>query len=408
MKEQSSELETKSDTKVVPNGTVYNTKQKIEENNLKRTSSYDSILTSLSLSMFDKRNSDSVIESQLLERSQEVKSKTHKRSTSLYSNTTPKWIPLPSLTTKLPPARLCSSLSDQTEANDINTNIVHSKSMPSVVEAVNEVLCSTRVMMNSLMESIPISKTKSLIESSIPMETADNQIELSTISSTNSAFVRSTSVENRSLISIQKQVSHTKRSCSNRKIPPTKDSLGVVRRITKEIEEKTKGNSSVSIENSDKKSIDSEPKFSQSTPSSPNFNRNGRPRSSTFNEFENQQNVSFPSREIRTEFPFKKSKSQTSYDNQIHTNKVLNHNNNIEMTCPTTKVSKISKKGSLPQIQLHSNINRMTNDPQSNFRTELQKKQPQKKLQQGRSHPLTRLMPQNSKFKNPGPLLNTM
>lgn len=410
MKEKSSELESKSDRVVVPFGTVVKTKRIIEENNLKRTNSYDSILTDLSLSLFDKRNSDSIIESQLHERSQSIKSKTHKRSTSLYSGTT-KWIPLPALTTGLPPIRLFSSLSDQNKANVINTNLklVHSKSMPSVVEAVNEVLCSTQVIMNSLIESIPISKTKSFNETSVSLESNDNnnQLELSTIS-TNS-LVKSASVGDKSLMNFKKQdfeiLSNLKKTNICRRLPndifkrnAEKDSL--VRRLTKELEAKAKGNSS------DKKVIDSEPQLSQSTPSSPNFNRNARPRSSTLNDdINNAQNTFVP----HLEQTFKRSKSQSSFDNKFQSNKISNVNNNMEMSSTSsTKGSKTSKKCSLPQIQTNVNNIRIQSSLSLKSGTESQKKQPQKKLQQGKSHPLTRLMPQNSKFKNSGPLLNTM
>jgi hypothetical protein len=416
MKEKSSEFESKSDRVVVPFGTVVKTKQIIEENNLKRTNSYDSILTDLSLSLFDKRNFDSIIESKLLERSQSIKSKTHKRSTSLYSGTT-KWIPLPALTTGLPPIRLCSSLSDQNKANVIKTNLnlVHSKSMPSVVEAVNEVLSSTQVIMNSLIESIPVSKTKSFTETSVSLESNDNnkQLELSTIST--NPLVKSASVEDKSLMNYKKQdfetLSNLRKINICRRLPndifkrsAEKDSL--VRRLTKELEAKAMGNSS------DKKVIDSEPQLSQSTPSSPNFNRNARPRSSTLNDdIKNAQNTPFVPHLPKTNFehPFKRSKSQSSFDNKFQSNKISNISNNMEMSSTSsTKVSKTSKKCSLPQIQTNVNTIRIQSSLSLKSGTESQKKQPQKKLQQGKSHPLTRLMPQNSKFKNSGPLLNTM
>jgi len=184
----------------------------------------------------------------------------------------------------------------------------------------------------------------------------------------------------------------------------TQESLGDVRRLTKELEEKAKGNVLTECSNNN----NCETKTSLSMPSSPNVNnRNVRPRSSTFNEYMNAQNTSLlPYIKTNMDFSIKQNKMQTLQTGDDF--RIRNINNNMEIISSSSIMLKTSKKSFLPKINHHNHQTVQTSVSMIKSSSELHKRVPPKKLQQGRSHPLTKLMPQNSKCKNSGPLLNTM
>ncbi|XP_054155134.1 protein phosphatase Slingshot homolog 2-like isoform X2 [Oppia nitens] len=149
MKEYSTEL-LSSGTSLTQN--LSSNLKNIKDNAIKRTNSYDSILNELSLSLFDSH----------CHKRPQNESKGHKRSASLFTRND-NW------TTIVENDNLCFDKSIESKSKSSYEKIrpiSHSKSMPSVIEAVNQVLCSTSVVMNSLIESIPnSSKNQTNIES---------------------------------------------------------------------------------------------------------------------------------------------------------------------------------------------------------------------------------------------------
>ena len=255
--------------------------------------------------------------------------------------------------------------------------------MPSVIEAVNEVLCSTRVVMNSFFESIPNSKIKSNFDSSVSMDYE--------------------SIEDRLQSKESKSLNDSKKSSYFPPIFKLKDSDGVVKRLKEKIEAKVKGNKWG--DSCECGSLDVH--HSHSTPSSPIINREERPRSSTLDESsDGQKGKSL--RKTSFEFSSKRIKSQ-SFDTEIRSNRgfiseMSSHSSN--------KSIKSSKKKSETELTHKSHIETKSNsiDRQIEGRPNLElaiRRAPTKK-QQGKSHPLSRLMPQNSKFKTSSAVLNTM
>ena len=359
---ESSELQRMDNSSLASKANVINTKRKAKEYNLKRTNSYDSILTELSLSLFD---------SQSNQRSHE-EVKGHKRSSSLYSEpkTGSAVTPLPSRWSARPS---CFSLDQTNRSKGLErSDRFQSKSMPSVIEAVNEVLTSTRVIIDSIPNS---SKIKSKFDSvSMDCDSIESRVQTKSSKSLNETMFYGTRYDSKLLSMIRK-------SCLNRSLK--KESDGVVKRLTEKIEAKVKGSKNSDIDDSQ------ETHHSHSTPSSPNFGRDERPRSSTVNESSDETKTK-SLRKTSFEFPIKRIKSHT-FQNETQSNRT----SISEVTCHTNKW--FSKKN-LRTDGKHQNLTQTkVNAIESRHKTEpvLMRVQP-KKQQQGRSHPLTRLMPHTS------------
>ncbi|XP_067120700.1 uncharacterized protein ssh isoform X1 [Centruroides vittatus] len=130
-------------------GTVLRTKQQLEEQNMKKTC--DSSFPMLSQSTPSTPpevcpETDETVK--CVQRSNSLRSE--HRPSSLYSG---KYYPLPALAGprpfKTPKGRVTSP-----EPNN-RTGIIHSVSSPSVVEAVNDVICGTQEILNSAIQSLP-------------------------------------------------------------------------------------------------------------------------------------------------------------------------------------------------------------------------------------------------------------
>ncbi|CAG2158651.1 unnamed protein product [Oppiella nova] len=385
-------------TELSPTLEVVNTRRRLEDNNLKRTNSYDSILKELSLSLF---------ENHCHQWSQHNDSKGHKRSSSLFShNHNNKGLALPPLTTCRLPS---NESSDHTSRQELShyprtgrMGIPHSKSMPSVIEAVNEVLCSTSAVMNSLMQSIPNTKakTKPIYESSQAMQIQSNSnSERRMQSNLSQSLNESILYRNRFSSECESKVysvTTSKSSTHSSRASKMKDSDGVVKRLTEKIEAKVKGSHSTG---SDTTAESETLQHSHSTPSSPNINRNDRPRASTLNESTAEPKTLKPLRKTSFEFPFKRIKSQQSFESEIQTNSFFSSQMS---SCFTNKFAKTSKKRSDSELTHKSHSQSHAIHMECSGSTEVVRKAGPK-LQQGRSHPLTRLMPMppnTSKVKN--------
>lgn len=347
---------------------VMNTKRKGEECNVKRTNSYDSILNELSLSLFD---------SQSILRSHE-ESKGHKRSSSLCSATTQlanRW------SAQLDkPSSFSLNQTNRCKGFD-RSDRFQSKSMPSVIEAVNQVLTSTRVIVDSIPDS---SKTKSKCDPSVSMDCDSNEsrVQSKYSKSWNETMFYSTNNNSKVLSVVRKSTLNTK-----------KESDGVVKRLTEKIEAKVKG----SIYSNTNESNESQ--HSQSTPSSPNFVRNERPRSSTLHESSDGPKEKW-SRKSSFEFPIKRIKSQ-SCDKEKQSNRSCAP----DASCHPHRGSAASKKSWRSEVTHQSLTQTKINAIESRHKTEVVLRAQPKKQQQGRSHPLTRLMPHTS-LKSPAPALD--
>ncbi|CAG2101906.1 unnamed protein product [Medioppia subpectinata] len=365
-------------------------KQDTISSNLKRTNSYDSIIKELSLSLFD---------SQCQQRSQHD-SKGHKRSVSLFSQNN-KWSALPQPLTSRSPFELSDRLpttghrwlfANNVRSEPMARGIPHSKSMPSVIEAVNEVLCSTSVVMNSLIESIPnTTKVKPNIESSNAMRipSVESRMQTNLSQSLNESIFsknRFASEYESKGFSFVKSSAHMSRS--------SKTKVGV---LTEKFEARVKGSAHCAD------GCESEcSHLSLSTPSSPSMSRNDRPRASTLDESTAEPKVVKPLRKTSFEFPFKRIKSQ-SFETQT------NHFFSSQMSsCFTNKFAKTSKTRTDSELTHKTHTQSHAIHMECSGTTEVVRKTAPK-LQQGKSHPLTRLMPKNaSNANNSGPLLNTM
>lgn len=148
-------------------GKVMRTKQKIEEKNLTRTTSFDSgfpfqIYSTPSIaseSDFTTRN--------IIRRSHSLRND-NRTSVPFYG----KWYPLPALASTTQPFTIDDSKSDG------NKTMIHSVSTPSVVEAVNRVICGTQEVLNSAIHFMPSEKKVSSTRSS-----SDSDFEFGSASS---------------------------------------------------------------------------------------------------------------------------------------------------------------------------------------------------------------------------------
>lgn len=198
-----------NDVGFLPFGNVKETKKKIEEYGSKKTSSLENI----SFSECSNSSNDST-KHQLNNEEQSMQS--HRRSKSLFINPQ-KWVQ----TTPL--------ISNKKSVN-IKSNLTHSKSTPSVFEAVNEVLSNTQIILNSAIESLPKVKTDQLREKTVKEELFNSQCN---IYSSKFLIKKSNSMERSFCQDVDKEMR------KERKIDKNTNSRGVVKKITKEIEEKS-------------------------------------------------------------------------------------------------------------------------------------------------------------------------
>ncbi|KFM58490.1 hypothetical protein X975_21557, partial [Stegodyphus mimosarum] len=148
----------KEDIPFIP-GTVRRTKQKIEEKNLTRTTSFDSGFP------FQTRSTPSTPPEAVLGAGKLIR-----RSHSLRNDCRPiipfygKWYPLPALATTVPQS--FKTLTDNTLQCADNISMMHSVSTPSVVEAVNRVICGTQEILSAIHFMPPEKKVSSTRSSS--------------------------------------------------------------------------------------------------------------------------------------------------------------------------------------------------------------------------------------------------
>lgn len=197
-----------NDVGFLPFGNVKETKKKIEEYGSKKTSSLENI------SFSECSNSSNHSKRQLNNEEQSLQS--HRRSKSLFINPQ-KWVQTTCLTSNKKPVI-------------IKSNLTHSKSTPSVFEAVNEVLSNTQIILNSAIESLPRIKTDQSREKTVKEELFNSQCN---IYSNKFLIKKSNSMERSFCQDVDKEMR------KERKIDKNTNSRGVVKKITKEIEEKS-------------------------------------------------------------------------------------------------------------------------------------------------------------------------
>lgn len=146
-------------------GKVMRTKQKIEEKNLTRTTSFDSGFP-FQIYSTPSTPSELDISTGSIRRSHSLRND-NRTSIPFYG----KWYPLPALASVIPPVTTDLHCVD-------NTTMIHSVSTPSVVEAVNRVICGTQEVLNSAIHFMPSEKKVSSIHSS-----SDSDFEFGSASS---------------------------------------------------------------------------------------------------------------------------------------------------------------------------------------------------------------------------------
>lgn len=148
-------------------GKVMRTKQKIEEKNLTRTTSFDSGFPFQIYSTPSIASESDFTTGNIIRRSHSLRND-NRTSIPFYG----KWYPLPALASTIQPFTIDDSKSDG------NKTMIHSVSTPSVVEAVNRVICGTQEVLNSAIHFMPSEKKVSSTRSS-----SDSDFEFGSASS---------------------------------------------------------------------------------------------------------------------------------------------------------------------------------------------------------------------------------
>lgn len=148
-------------------GRVMRTKQKIEEKNLTRTKSFDSGFPFQIYSMPSTPFESDIGTGTIIRRSHSLRND-NRTSVPFYG----KWYPLPALASVTLPVINCNSQCAE------NKTMTHSVSTPSVVEAVNRVICGTQEVLTSAIHFMPSQKKVSSTRSS-----SDSDFEFGSASS---------------------------------------------------------------------------------------------------------------------------------------------------------------------------------------------------------------------------------
>lgn len=147
-------------------GKVMRTKQKIEEKNLTRTTSFDSGLPFQIYCTPSTPSESDLNVGNNIRRSHSLRND-NRTSIPFYG----KWYPLPALASTMPPLASESYCAE-------SATMIHSVSTPSVVEAVNRVICGTQEVLHSAIHYMPSEKKVSSTRSS-----SDSDFEFGSASS---------------------------------------------------------------------------------------------------------------------------------------------------------------------------------------------------------------------------------
>lgn len=148
-------------------GKVLRTKQKIEEKNLTRTTSFDSGFPFQTYSTPSTPSESDISTGSIIRRSHSLRND-NRTSVPFYG----KWYPLPALASSVPPITI-----GDVQCLESKT-MIHSVSTPSVVEAVNRVICGTQEVLTSAIHFMPSEKKVSSTRSS-----SDSDFEFGSVSS---------------------------------------------------------------------------------------------------------------------------------------------------------------------------------------------------------------------------------